>query len=72
MVFASLEAGSATHPTGSALVKQLYGPGDQVLGWSVMVKVQDESAGGAGWYWFVADTNSPPSPSLGKTLARQF
>src|SRR5579862_3564310 len=51
-VFASLAAGQAAHPSGSALVKELYGSGSQVQGWSVMVKVQDDSARGVGWYWF--------------------
>ena len=51
-VFASLAAGQAARPAGSALVKELYGSSSQVQGWSVMVKVQDDSAGGAGWYWF--------------------
>jgi hypothetical protein len=51
-VFASLAAAQTAHPVGSALVKELYGTGSQVRGWSVMVKVQDDSAGGEGWYWF--------------------
>ena len=51
-VFRSLAEGQAAHPSGSALVKELYGTGSEVRGWSVMVKVQDDSAGGAGWYWF--------------------
>ena len=50
-VFASLAAGQAAHPSGSALVKELYGSGSQIQGWDVMLKVQDDSAGGAGWYW---------------------
>jgi len=50
-VFASLAAGQAAHPSGSALVKELYGSGRQVQGWDVMLKAQDDSAGGAGWYW---------------------
>jgi len=50
-VFASLVAGRVSHPAGSALVKELYGAGSAVQGWSVMVKVEDDSAGGAGWYW---------------------
>jgi hypothetical protein len=46
----SLEAGSATHPLGAATVKELFGDGDAVLGWSVMIKVADGS-GGDTWYW---------------------
>jgi hypothetical protein len=52
VVLASLAAGPGGHPAGSALVKELYGSDVRVQGWSVMVKLQDDSAGGAGWYWF--------------------
>jgi hypothetical protein len=49
-LFGSLEARAAAHPEGAAAVKELYGGGGTVLGWSVMVKVQAD-AGGDGWYW---------------------
>ncbi|NJK32822.1 MAG: hypothetical protein HC927_10670, partial [Deltaproteobacteria bacterium] len=48
---ASLEAGNAEHPVGSATVKELYGDGDAVLGYSVMVKLE-AGAEGDGWYWY--------------------
>jgi hypothetical protein len=48
----SLEAGAAAHPAGAAAVKELYGAGGTVLGWSVEVKLQADSAGGDGWYWY--------------------
>lgn len=48
----SLEGGLASHPSGAAAVKELYGGGDELMGWSVSVKVQDDSDGGRGWYWF--------------------
>lgn len=52
-VLASLEGGEVSHPIGAALVKELYGSGgSDVRGWSVMVKTQDDSAGGTGWYWY--------------------
>jgi hypothetical protein len=47
----SLESGTG-HPAGAATVKELYGDGDTVRGWSVMVKLQADSAGGDGWYWY--------------------
>lgn len=47
----SLGAGSAGHPPDAAAVKELYGNGATVLGWSVMVRT-DGTAGGDGWYWF--------------------
>lgn len=52
VLLASLEAGAASHPEGAAAVKELYGAGGTVLGWSVEVKVQADSAGGDGWYWY--------------------
>jgi hypothetical protein len=52
VLHASLEAGATSHPQGSAAVKELYGAGGTVLGWSVTVKVQADSAGGDGWYWY--------------------
>jgi hypothetical protein len=52
LVLQSLAAGNAAHPTGSALVKELYFNGTTVQGWAVEVKVQDDSAGGRGWYWW--------------------
>jgi hypothetical protein len=48
----SLESGQASHPAGAATVKELYGSGNAVLGWSVMVKVEGDSDEGRGWYWF--------------------
>lgn len=48
----SLAAGATSHPEGSAAIKELYGAGDAVLGWSVEIKLQDDSAGGDGWYWY--------------------
>ncbi|MCA9654167.1 MAG: hypothetical protein KC501_29865 [Myxococcales bacterium] len=51
-LFDSLDAGAAQHPMDAAAVKELYADGDTVRGWSVMVKVQPDSAGGDGWYWY--------------------
>ncbi|MEX1363752.1 MAG: hypothetical protein AB1Z98_11530 [Nannocystaceae bacterium] len=51
-LFASLDAGAAEHPMEAATVKELYGPGNTIRGWAVMVKVQADSAGGDGWYWY--------------------
>lgn len=52
-LFDSLSSGAASHPSGAAAVKELYGQGDEVLGWSVMIKVEPESgATGNGWYWY--------------------
>jgi len=52
IVLESLQAGNAAHPAGAALVKELYFGGDSVQLWAVSVKVEDDSAGGRGWYWW--------------------
>jgi len=56
--FASLDARRPSHPAGAAAVKELYA-GGQLVGWSVMVKVQDDSAAGNGWYWYEGFGPSP-------------
>ena len=61
---ASLAAGNEQHPAGSQAVKEMYLPGGSELeGWAVMVKTQDNSAGGKGWYWYeVTSTESGSEP----------
>ena len=49
---ASLQAGNDSHPAGAATVKELYADGDVLLGWSVSIKLADDSAGGDNWYWY--------------------
>lgn len=52
-MLASLEAANAVHPAGVSAVKELYGSaGDDLRGWSVSIKFQSDSAGGAGWHWY--------------------
>ena len=50
-LLASLTKGDAAHPVDAAAVKELYGSGTTVLGWSVMRKTQG-GAGGATWWWY--------------------
>ena len=45
----SFENDMGVHPIGAANVKELYGPGETIRGWSVMVK-REVDAGE--WYWF--------------------
>lgn len=47
----SLEAGGDDHPLGSAVVKELYGPGPEIGGWAVLVKVAPGSSVD-NWYWY--------------------
>lgn len=58
---ASLKAGNAEHPKNSATVKELYLNGTTVQGWAVMVKTQDTSNGGQGWYWYETFNATDPT-----------
>jgi hypothetical protein len=47
----SLAAGNSEHPMGSAAVKELYGGGNTIRGYSVMVKTES-GTGGDRWWWY--------------------
>ena len=51
-LFDSFDQGLSAHPEGSVAVKELWGDGNEMIGWAIEVKVQPESAGGDGWYWY--------------------
>jgi len=51
-LFDSLSGDHPQHPGGAAAVKELYGSGTTVRGWAVMLKLQDDSNAGRGWYWY--------------------
>jgi hypothetical protein len=57
-LFMSLEDQRPAHPAGAAAVKEFYSIG-RLAGWSVMVKFQNDSAGGQGWYWYEGFGPSP-------------
>jgi len=63
-LLASLASGASEHPVDSASVKELYGDGGEVVGWSVMIKV---AAGGGGdtWYWLEQFGDSRYADSVG-------
>lgn len=62
----SLTAGT-TSAVGGASVKELYGDGDEVLGWSVMLKVA-EGEGGDSWYWYEIYEGQVYGDGVGITL----
>lgn len=64
----SFEAGADMHPAGSAAVKELYGDGGQVLGWSVSVKLDADSAGGDNWYWYEKFNDTVYADGAGDSL----
>ncbi len=66
-LLASLQAGNSQHPRGAAAVKELYQNGTQVQGWAVSVKVEDDSDGGNGWYWYEGLGNSVFASGTGVT-----
>jgi hypothetical protein len=51
-LLASLEDGLAAHPAGAASVKEIYDQDESFRGWAVMVKLDADSDGGQGWYWY--------------------
>lgn len=59
----SLSKGMASHPLHAATVKELFAEDLKTrIGWSVSLKVQADSAGGEGWYWFESlDKGSGPT-----------
>jgi hypothetical protein len=64
-LLASLAAGNATHPAGAASVKELFNRDSELVGWAVMVKAQDDSDGGNGWYWYEGFGTSFPYSAFG-------
>lgn len=56
----SLAAGDASHPVGSAAVKEMYS-GDALVGWAVYVKTQAETDGGNGYYWYEVSSTTDPT-----------
>lgn len=66
-MFDSLSVGSDPHPIDAAAVKELYGGGSEVAGWSVMVKVADGS-GGDTWYWLEYYQGSTYADGVGDSL----
>lgn len=61
----SLAAGNASHPNGSAAVKELFGGDGARIGWAASVKAQDDSDGGLGWYWYEGFGTSIPFSGFG-------
>lgn len=69
---ASLKAGNATHPKGSANVKEFYDSDGQLSGWAVSVKTAEDSQNGQAWYWYeilsTTDGGDPVAAATGVAL----
>ncbi len=61
-VAASLELGNDSHPAGSSIVKEMFmDDGVTLEGWAVMVKTQDDSDAGNGWFWYEVTSTTDPT-----------
>lgn len=58
---ASLDSGNESHPVGASIVKEMFNDREELQGWAVMVKTQDDSAGGKGWFWYEVTSTSDGS-----------
>lgn len=56
--------GSGDWPKGAAAVKELYAAADDAepVGYAVYLKIADDSAGGANWYWYERVPLDHPAP----------
>ncbi len=59
---ASLKAGNDSHPAGSSVVKEMFSADGELEGWAVMVKTEDDSKGGKGWFWYEVTSTTDPEP----------
>ncbi len=66
----SLDANQLPHSVGAAAVKELYGAGDVVLGWSVMVKIA-EGGGDETWYWYERFEGNTTSDAIGDPICSE-
>ncbi len=70
VAFESMQSGAKDHPKGTVTVKELYGQGDTVQGWSVAIKTATDSSGGANWYWYEIFQNKVVKDGQGVLLCR--
>ncbi|MBL4604395.1 MAG: cytochrome P460 family protein, partial [Flavobacteriaceae bacterium] len=48
----SLKTGNKEHPMGSSIVKEMFDKNNALAGWAVMVKTQETTDDGNGWFWY--------------------
>lgn len=70
VLFESLQSKTRQHPKDAMAVKELYGDGEAVLGWSVAIKTEADSGGGSNWYWYEIFRNKIIKDSQGALLCR--
>ncbi len=52
IIASSLAANRDEHPMGASIVKEMFNKNGELAGWAVMVKTQDKSDDGLGWFWY--------------------
>lgn len=62
----SLEAGNEEHPMGASIVKEMFEPdGTTLSGWAVLVKTQEETDAGNGYFWYEVTSPTDSSAIMG-------
>ncbi len=69
-LFDSMQSGVQRHPKDAVAIKELYGHGDTVQGWSVAIKTAADSSGGSNWYWYEIFQNKVVKDGQGVLLCR--
>ena len=69
-VFESMQSGAKQHPKSAVTVKELYGQGNTVQGWSVAIKTAADNNGGSNWYWYEIFQNKVVKDGQGILLCR--
>ncbi len=57
----AFKASAETLPKGAAAVKEMFHKDGTLEGWAVMLKTQDESDGGKGWFWYEVTSTTDSS-----------
>ncbi len=70
VAYESMQSGAKDHPKGTVTVKELYGQGATVQGWSVAIKTAADSSGGSNWYWYEIFQNKVVKDGQGVLLCR--
>ncbi len=64
-----LRTGRGTFRKGAAMVKELYFGGNEVVGWSVMRKLQSRSRRGRGWLFYETFDGTAQGAFFGRGVA---
>ncbi len=67
MIASSLAANREQHDKGAGIVKEMFNEKGELAGWAVMVKTQEDSEAGLGWFWYevTSTTDSDAIAAIG-------